>query len=344
KNLLKETEQNIFKIGVKSGGKGLVNPKLPFNLNSVDGAIIISSILHDGGIATTLNPYYFNSDKKIRRKVYNAMSNVFGDIYSAANPKKERLLFPKIIGIVLVNCIGLKSGNKVVTNLEIPHFIMDADEIIRGAFLKQAFDDEGCISRNEIYLSLSANVTCISKMFRKKILKNKLLKYSSEIFKGDKKLLESFGISINNIVVDQTSFIKDNKLHLRHRWKLCITTKKNLEIFFSKINFDIDYKKIRLRKLIEKYTRYEKTKFLPTEALIKTLKIFCEIEEKYGYLSSPIIKENFNRSDATICLRLNQFKDMGMLKIVNQNSLNTKAYIYKTTTNARKIIIDASKK
>ncbi|MFQ5722541.1 MAG: hypothetical protein ACE5GI_08615, partial [Candidatus Aminicenantales bacterium] len=119
----------------------ILNPRMPFNFNSVHGSRLIAAFLFDGCIkAKSLNPNYWNKEKILRKRVLEDLRAIFGSIQTKTNIKNFSLDFPKICGLVLVNGIGMIPGNKVVNNPQIPHFIFNLPEECISAFLQQAFD------------------------------------------------------------------------------------------------------------------------------------------------------------------------------------------------------------
>ena len=257
-------EKNIYRIGCKRGNKDIYNPKLPFDFNNKEGIRFISAILFDGGISSILKPIYRNNDKHLRNIIINCSKKIFGDF-----EEKEigtLILFPKITGIILKR-IGLKEGKKVITNPKIPKFIFNTKITNKGLFLRQAFDDDGCVPQPHIkYITIGIHID-VTEGDRK-----------SNLIEGIKKLLEDFNIYINESFIAREYKIGNN---LRQRWSINIYARKNLEIFYDKIGFDIKKKRNRLFKMINSYktSKYQLQKNQRYEISLKKLQE--GLKEKY---------------------------------------------------------------
>ncbi|MBW2984287.1 LAGLIDADG family homing endonuclease [Candidatus Woesearchaeota archaeon] len=250
-----EVSKNVSWIGSRSEGKGIANPKLPFNFNSVEGATIVSAILHDGGISKepTTNPSYRNYEKILRNNLMGSAESVVGDIHIKSNI--SRITFPKILGTILIHGIGMSSGSKTVSNQEIPAFILNGTEEVKGAFLRQAFDDDGSVylrendnGGREINLANTVDVSHLSPDLCYEIKNKNLSEYSSNVIKQNKLLLENLGIKVKGPIFKRE--YKTNKGEIRHTWRIHITYKNDFRIFQDKIGLLIPMKRERLNKII----------------------------------------------------------------------------------------------
>ena len=320
--------KNIAFLTLKSGGKGIINPNLPFNFNSKEGATFISALFHDGGIDKNLNSHYFNLDKKIREKVLKNAFSVFGILKSAISTDKLRLKFPRVITYVLVNCLGFKYGNRVYMKYKIPKFIFNSNDEIKSAFLRQAFDDDGWVSRKEIYLSITRDVSKIPEKLRKEIINKKMLRFAPDILKADKKLLEDLGIHVNEINIEERDVFKNDRIEKRQVWRLCITNKDNIERFISKVNFDLGYRKKKLELAIKDFED-ENIRFQPKHAIPKFFDMLLKIETEHGYFTTKLLQNYLNRDQSTIQLYLKQLRDKGLIKVIKRNN---NALTYKIST------------
>lgn len=141
---LSNVEKNIRWIGdFKS--QGIVNPKLPFNFNSREGARFLAAICNDGGISH--NAYYCNEDKDLRESVKKDTLTIFGGDYDVIAERIKGndhfLQFTSIIRDVLILMTGFK-GIKSENNPSIPSFILNNEELICG-WIEQTIADEGCV-------------------------------------------------------------------------------------------------------------------------------------------------------------------------------------------------------
>jgi len=329
--------KNIEKLLSKTGGKGISQPKTLFNFNSIEGAIFLSAIFHDGGINKDMQPFYANFDEKMRTKIKNVSEQIFGKAEFYENKKDNPFVrFPKIIGIILVYGLGMKPGYKVYNNPAVPEFILSSDLSIKKAFIKQAFDDEGSISRNEIYFSLATDVTNIPKEVRSRIKKFKLLKFASRIFLADKAILENIGIKPTFSVYETK--VKKNK-EIRHYWQMCITTKLNLLLFANNVGFTINYKKEKLKKLAKKYEK--KKEISPYgKGKVDALKRIGELEKSKGYFNSITLAKFLDKSFALSSLRIKQLKDEKLIKKIGEQKSRgpIPIYLYRISERGRRYI------
>jgi len=243
--------KNIVWIGCRASGKGIINPKIPFNFNNVSGMTLISAILHDGGITRypTVYPLYRNYEKVLLDTVAKSAEAVVGGVEITTYPSK--LNFPKILGLILVKGTGMCAGPKTISNQQIPEFIITSSDELKAAFLRQAFDDDGSIyirkydhGGREINIVNTVDVSYLDFNLRKNIKKSNLMRYSSNTIQQTKTILESLGINSKEILFKRE--YKTRKGEIKHTWKLSITYKKDFKIFREKIGFLILRKQRKL--------------------------------------------------------------------------------------------------
>jgi len=243
--------ENVCWVGSKSEGKGIHNPQLPFNFNTVGGATVVSAILHDGGITKepTAFPLYRNYEKILRDNLIRTVKSVVGYIHVKING--SGLTFPKILGTILIHGIGMSSGSKTRSNQKIPSFIINGNEKIKGAFLRQAFDDDGSIylRRNdnggrEINLTNTIDVSNLRDNLCKEIKNRQLGEYASNIIKQNKYLLENLGIKVKGPTLKRV--YTTNEGEIKYTWRILITYKKDFRTYKEKIGFLIPMKSKRL--------------------------------------------------------------------------------------------------
>lgn len=137
-------ERNIFWIG-HFNSHGVVNPKLPFNLNSRSGAHFLAAICNDGWISD--GAYYSNNNHYLRSSVIQDTLKVFGGdnmtVHEWIKEKDQYLSFPSIIRDVLIILTGFK-GIKSENNPTIPQFILKNHKLMLG-WIEQTIADEGCV-------------------------------------------------------------------------------------------------------------------------------------------------------------------------------------------------------
>lgn len=243
-------EKNIKSLSTKAGFK-ILDPKLPFNFNSVDGAIVISAILHDGSLTRNGVVYYQCMKEKQRKIVYESTKNILGEFKT----NKKITWYPKIVGYIL-RSLGLKMGPKMETNPHVPLFLFTSPKEIISAFLGQAIADDGSVVFNEknktreISLALGIDV---SKLPPEKIYDPK---YSTQLLQDNKKLLEKLGIQTKGPTIFTEKLRKSRsrgEIHKSIIWEIFITDRENLEKFYKKIKIPLKYKQDGLKKMVKSY-------------------------------------------------------------------------------------------
>ncbi len=274
--------------GGKRNTNAILNPKFPFDFNTVEGATIIASLLGDGGISSVSLPHYNNNEVVLKKKVYEAYSGVFGGFVGASKNYyvRQQIYFPKIVGLILTHCFGLVKGRKTETNQRIPIFIMNSNDKIKGAFLQQFYDDEGCMrfkredSFRVIKLKL-ANVLKADKNQHSNIKLNNILEYAPSLIKDIKKLLSDLGIESNSLRCVEIYRTKNGTYNTK--WNFDISKKPNLKTFLDKVGFYLNRKQNKLIKSIDTYHDYNKTK---QKRLIDVFKLCIELQNKDGCVMS----------------------------------------------------------
>ncbi|MAG45713.1 MAG: hypothetical protein CMH63_03005 [Nanoarchaeota archaeon] len=262
-------ESKLTRLGVKRRGGEILNPKFPFKFDIKEGVRVISSALHDGGISNNGRPTYKNNMKIMRKQVIDSYVKVFGDLkYGEYGPS---ISFPKITGIIL-QVVGLPKGKKVMNNPKIPNFIFKLNDNLKSIFLKQAFDDEGCVRVNDISLNLSVKANG----------------KPSNLISGLKRLLQDVGIEVNGPYMILRYIPKDNIT--REKWALSIASRKDLESFHHQIGFDIQYKKIKLENKLKSYktNKYQAKK---NKRYLEILKSFKDLFKKNGFVTINSLSE-----------------------------------------------------
>ena len=271
KNNVHEFNHNTFRKNVKvikmANGKPVINPKIPFNFNTEDGAIIVSAVFHDGGLANPSNPtvgscfHYRNYNNNLIEYIVQTAKNVFGDMNIIYQKNHTSVFFPKIVGMILIHGLGLEPGHKNEVNPNIPEFVINYDNKIKAKFLQQAFDDDGCVEKwnelrgsgKQISFIASIDVSNYSQEMRNRIRATNDDKFASNIIKIDKRLLNDLGIFVHGPKVKREYITKKGKT--RHSWKLLISDKRNIETFYNKIGFKLKYKQNKLKKMLETYKK-----------------------------------------------------------------------------------------
>jgi hypothetical protein len=240
---LNNVEKNIRLIG-DFRSPGIINPNLPFNFNSREGARFLAAICNEGWISD--NAYYSNSKKDLRDSVKRDTLSVFGGndetIKDWVKEKDRYLAFPSIIRDVL-NLITEFKGIKSENNPPIPGFLFKSKELMLG-WIEQTIADEGHVKyypqkyRREIIWRRSFN----------KNLSN------CKLNKGETTMLNKIGIKydLKNIGTYRTKKgIEKIKLQLR------IARRKNLLKLRKFIEIPHKKKDIIFTKMMLSFVRYK---------------------------------------------------------------------------------------
>ncbi|MBW2990833.1 hypothetical protein KY348_03945, partial [Candidatus Woesearchaeota archaeon] len=240
---LKEVEKNITWIGA-SGSQGIINPKLPFDFNSRQGARFLAAICNEGWISD--GAYYSNSCKELRASVKKDTLSVFGGgndtIREWIKEKDQYLAFPSIIRDVLILITGFK-GVKSVNNPPIPSFILENRELIFG-WIEQTIADEG-------------HVKYYPKKYRREIIWRRAFNKNlneCKLNRDERKMLDKIGISydVKNIGAYKTKKgIEKIKLHIR------LSRRNNLLKLRELILIPCTRKNETLTKMMRGFVRYK---------------------------------------------------------------------------------------
>jgi hypothetical protein len=277
-------EKEIIALSSRRGGSNsktnsIYNPKLPFNFNTVDGATVISSVFHDGGINSNKLPHYSNPDNlELRQRVYEAFKNVFGDFTSRkSNPSEnQQLYFPKIVGIVLIYGLGIPFGRRTINNPSIPNFLFNAQDTVRASFIRQAFDDESHVHKTQRNISLKLSSGT---------------KNPSNLMVNDKAILEGLGIEAGGPHYIDCYDTKDGNRN--YRWSILISHQDNLKRFYEIVGFQSTYKQKRLQEIVNTLKRYS----YPTRRASKIYQCACRnLQKRYGFITSRELSMELGRS------------------------------------------------
>lgn len=234
-----DIEKNIIKLGAHQSF--IENPKLPFRFDNSEGAKFIAAMLHDGGIRERLVPFYTNSNIKKRKEVSNLIKEIFGDIKIKGKYSGEIQDFIIAVGIILVYGLGMKKGNKVLTNPNIPEFIFNLDENSISNYLRQAYDDDGYVLNGKRRNHKLVGITCNTGDLVNPPFPN--------LLNDIKRLLNKINIKSQNITKSKSKFAK-SKGYLSQEWKLFVYRIESLQKFKDLVNFNIDYKKENLSLIL----------------------------------------------------------------------------------------------
>ncbi|MEM5772829.1 MAG: hypothetical protein QXL86_01225 [Candidatus Aenigmatarchaeota archaeon] len=288
-------EKNIKCLSGDNPSNEIINPKMPFNFNNPNGTRIIAAIFCDGGITKKLNPFYVNFDNNLRSLVRSSFAKVFGKIQGKIEGKNQ-LIFPKIVGEILVYGLGLPYGRKIYFNPSLPEFIFNTNIDSKISFIKQAFDDEGSVSNKSIKFT-SAGIS-EPPLFLKNI----------------KKLMEIFKIKTTDIFSTGKYCVKSGEKHKQYCFY--ILGRANLIKFYRIINFNSRKKAEKLKAEIDSYKRWQVS---PGEALDNALFNIRKLELENKTITTKNLMKKMGRSSSQVLWCIRQLVKTGFLKTIKES-------------------------
>lgn len=297
---LNNIEKNIIWVG-DSRSHGIVNPKLPFNLNSRNGARFLAAICNDGWISD--GAYYSNIEKDLRDSVKNDTLFVFGGdgdtVKEWIKENDQYLSFPSVIRDVLVLITGFK-GIKSENNPNIPKFIFKDKELMFG-WIEQTIADEG-------YVNYHPN------KYRKEILwtrcfSKQLKEY--KLIRDEIKMLNYLEI-VYNLITD--SDYKTRKGIIKTKLRLRISRRENLFKLRRMISIPCKRKEETFNNMVEDgFVRYNE--------FLKIKKTIINLCNENGYvISSELMKKMNYKQIGTASKWIRFYLNEGLLKYVKDFS------------------------
>ncbi|MEM5772629.1 MAG: LAGLIDADG family homing endonuclease [Candidatus Aenigmatarchaeota archaeon] len=221
KKLLNDNLKEIKCSGSLS--KPINNPKFPITLNS-SLVELLGHLLGDGCIEFRSNCpiiWYTNKSEELLNRFSELIQNVFGNVNLYKRTQRngvKDIRCPTIIGMLLNEFLSFKS----IKSLDFLANLVDGQKEI---FLQALFDDEGCVT---------------------------IPKYQIIIEMTNKKLIQIIKTMLLELGINSGK-IREVNSYYKRRYRLCISGKKNLELFRNKINFVNSDKKYKLNTLLSSY-------------------------------------------------------------------------------------------
>ncbi len=292
---LADMEKQVNRMSSDNPAKEITNPKLPFNFNRPDGTRFISAIIHDGGITKQLNPFYVNFDNNLRKLVKASAMNIFGDISGEIESKANELSFPKIIGEILTYGLGLPSGRKIYSDPHIPEFIFNAKIESKISFIRQAFDDEGCVGNKYIEF-VSAGIS-----------------QAPKLIEDIRKIIKSLGINTTKISSPEDYFVKGGEKHRCYRF--FITGRMNLIRYYKIISFNKKEKLFRLENIINNYKQWQVGR---NKAINNALWNAANVELENGSITTKNLITTMRRSYSQVSWCLKELSGLGLINKIKE--------------------------
>jgi len=267
-----ETEKQIKWVG-DPNSQGIINPKLPFNFNSREGARFFAAICNEGWISD--GAYYSNSNQELRNSVKEDSLSVFGGNESTikdwVKEKDQYLSFPSVIRDVLVLITSFK-GIKSENNPPVPPFILKDKELIYG-WIEQTIADEGHVKH---YPETYRREIVWRRSFNKNLNKYKLNR-------DERKMLDKIGIRYD---LKNIGTYKTKKGIEKIRLQMRIAKRKNL-LKLRKLVKIPDKKKDKIfTEITRSFVRYKEP--------LKIKSTIIKVCEENGFMTSPLLKNAMN--------------------------------------------------
>jgi hypothetical protein len=305
-------------------------PKLPFKLNSTDGAILFGAFLSDG--SNTSRVMYKNKEEVMLKKIERALKNTFGS-YILIDRRISKEGIPYILTSQIVSRVlsksGIPKGKKIKLNLSLPTFILNGSKKIQRMYLKQVFDDEGDvnISLRRVTLTRCIDVTKLlpgsfinSLPIKKPVgvlkipfeIKTTLRQNPPKLLAYESKLLNGCNIK-NRIRLKQ--IIKQPPGYVTAVWNLIISKKENIFRFKKEVGFTIPSKSMQLYSLLNSYIKKRSLDSKLYEKLIIAAK---NETKKKGYFTIEGLISSTKLPYNSVKKRLNRLRRLNKVKLIQQ--------------------------
>jgi len=158
-----EMNKYIVGIGGKRKPDQIIEPILPFDFNSEEGAMVIAAALKDGSLCESDMTHafmYANKDEGNVKRVKEAVEKVFGK----CTPRERRvwnikeIRYDSVVIVEALKSVGVPAGEKVKHFYHVPEVIREGNKGVMRAYLYQTMMDEGSWSYEGRFLSYSQAV------------------------------------------------------------------------------------------------------------------------------------------------------------------------------------------
>jgi hypothetical protein len=309
-------EKEIKWIGGKTRGKGISNPKSPFNFNTKEGGMFVAAVLGDGTFLYNLEIQYRNYCPLMLKQVVSTARKLFGNI-SIVSKDVTSVLFPSILGKIIYE-LGLRPGRKTVTNPHIPEFVMNGTKECKIGFLKQISDDEGSPEINP------PNSYSIRYEFAIQLPKNKFNekeKYIPNLLNDLYELIKSFGFSTTRIYGGRV-YKGRRKLRYCVSWVFDVQGKQSLEKFEKEINFRVPKRRKKLKWGLSKM----KTETYGKKAWFIVLSKFYGIFKQQGFVTKHELSKHIRRTKRNGQAWLSKLESEGFIEQIGGNKFIGRGY------------------
>jgi hypothetical protein len=255
---MRELEKNVKSISSRAGHK-IFNPKLPFNFNTQEGAVIIASALHDGCITKTHHFVYFNKDEVLINRLKAAVRSVIGDVVPKERKHKNGLIevcYPNVVGYILTS-LGLMAGDKVDNDVGVLKFLFSTPKEMISEFLGQAIAEDGAITFDRKNHTRQVTIA-FAKGVEETIARGRELVKNFEsvprLLKDHMELLRVLGIKAKGPYFMKRKHHK-RKPRFAYTWFITIADRENLEKLRAEVRIPLERKQWVLDEILASYSQ-----------------------------------------------------------------------------------------
>jgi intein/homing endonuclease len=230
-----------------SSNPNRMKPKLTPEL-----AEIVAIITGDGHLQIKQWRYlvsFYSKDLEDINRVNDLFKKVFdieGRIYEDNSHSKKtrgstlryKLFFISKPVTLLLYGLGVAKGNKTNTPFQVPEWILDSPDLVKGAYLRGIFDCEGYVCCSKLKTGKTRWQISI------KMCKNEMLLSNGLFFMNQLRgLLFSFGIKCSPVRAEKENIRKDGSQSMSMRFDI---EKSSFRNFYKYVGFHIKEKQMRL--------------------------------------------------------------------------------------------------
>jgi len=252
-----ENQKLISAVRYGHRGKWVRGPQFPLDLLDKRWAGILGACITDGHLQPDGKVYFINANRGLAESVIELVKGAIGDMDIKLSTKRREnkvwyvVVFPKLLGQVLIRNFGMKPGNKVKNNIPLPAFLKNLDatqscyKLFLSEFLKWTFSCDGWVnaSSHTIGICFNRDVTNLSTSF----IRNS--NYASQLLLDIKGVLAVMGIRTSKPYFMGVKVRKNGRLSAK--WRIEIHNREGLTLFAGLIGFVIDEKSAKLESILK---------------------------------------------------------------------------------------------
>jgi len=300
---LEYLETKLTSIKTKWIGKNIFRPKFPMNFNNVEGARLISGILFDGGLSSDLRPFYTNNEEFLIDNLITSVKEIVGNIEFNKRKNRNNLQvdFPKILGLIFINGLGILPGSKLFNNPSLPQFILNNPKLY-STFLQQAFDDEATVN---VGLPNGGSKAIQLQQYNSQ---NGIPVRLTQL----KRMIERFEINLSG-PYGPTQIYNTKKGYTSYGFMIQITNQPDIRKFSETIGFSLPRKQQELELLLNSYKLPPRFKRgMKFDIVLKACK---ELKDNGDKITIKSIANKMNRKESYVPELVREMADQKKLNV-----------------------------